>query len=72
MDAYDPAFVETIDYILLNSDDDIKMKNALFFLDAQSKKKRITIYQTIYKLFQKDILEERAIQWTKIISSYKP
>lgn len=53
MDANDPTFIETIDYIILNSDDNTKMKNALFFLDAQSKKNGMTLYQTIYELFQR-------------------
>jgi hypothetical protein len=69
MDVNDPTFVETIDYIILNSDDDTKMKNALFFLDAQSKLKGVAIYQIIYELFGKDIIEERSIQGTKSIIS---
>jgi hypothetical protein len=43
-DTNDNAFVETIDYIILNSDDDVKMKNAISYLDIQSKKKGMTIY----------------------------
>jgi hypothetical protein len=65
IDANDIAFVETIDYIILNSNDDIRMKNAIAYLDAQSKQKGMTIYQIIYELFQKDILKEKFIQWTK-------
>jgi hypothetical protein len=65
IDANDIAFVETIDYIILNSNDDIRMKNAIAYLDAQSKHKGMTIYQIIYELFQKDILKEKFIQWTK-------
>jgi hypothetical protein len=72
IDANDRTFVETIDYIILNSDDDIRMQNAIAYLDAQSKNKGMTIYQIIYELFQKDIIEERAIQWTKAITSNKP
>lgn len=71
-DANDRTFVETIDYLILNSDDDAKMKNAISYLDTQSKKKGMTIYQIIYELFQKDFLDERSIQWTKMISSYRP
>lgn len=71
-DANDRTFVETIDYLILNSDDDAKMKNAISYLDTQSKKKGMAIYQIIYELFQKDFLDERAIQWTKMISSYRP
>jgi|1185.fasta_scaffold163895_2 hypothetical protein len=70
IDANDPTFVETIDYIILNSDDDGKMKTALSILDAQSKKKGITIYQIIYELFQNDKIK-RSIQWTKAITSNK-
>jgi hypothetical protein len=65
LDANDIAFVETIDYMILNSNDDIRMKNAIAYLDAQSKQKGMTIYQIIYDLFQKDILKEKFIQWTK-------
>lgn len=65
IDANDIAFVETIDYIILNSNDDIRMKNAIAYLDAQSKQKGMTIYQIIYELFQRDILKEKFIQWTK-------
>ena len=65
IDANDIAFVETIDYIILNSNNDIRMKNAIAYLDAQSKQKGMTIYQIIYELFQKDILKEKFIQWTK-------
>lgn len=71
-DANDRTFVETIDYLILNSDDDAKMKNAISYLDTQSKKKGMAIYQIIYELFQKDFLDERSIQWTKMISSYRP
>ena len=63
IDANDIAFVETIDYIILNSNDDIRMKNAIANLDAQSIQKGMTIYQIIYELFQKDILNEKFIQW---------
>jgi hypothetical protein len=62
MDVNDCAFVETIDYIILNSDDDVRIKNAIYYLDAQSKQKRMTIYQLIYELFQKDVIEEKTIQ----------
>ena len=65
IDANDIAFVETVDYIILNSNDDIRMKNAISYLDAQSKQKGKTIYQIIYELFQNDILKEKFIQWTK-------
>jgi hypothetical protein len=65
LDATDIAFVETIDYMILNSNDDMRMKNAIAYLDAQSKQKVMTIYQIIYDLFQKDILKEKFIQWTK-------
>ena len=56
IDANDSTFVETIDFIILNSDDDVKMKNAISNLDSQSKHKGMTIYQIIYELFQKDII----------------
>ena len=65
MDANDSTFVEAIDYIILNSNDDIKMKNAISFLDAKSRQEGLTIYQIIYELFQKDILKEKFILWTK-------
>jgi hypothetical protein len=69
IDVNDCTFVETIDYIILNSVDDIKMKNALSYLDAQGKLKGVTIYQIIYELFGKDIIEQRSIQGTKSIIS---
>lgn len=72
MDANNFAFIETIDYIILNSDGDTNMKNAIAYLDAQSKQKGLTIYQIIYDLFQKNIFEERSIQWAKAISFDKP
>jgi hypothetical protein len=65
IDANDRTFMEEIDYILLNSNDDIKMKNAISFLDAKSQQKGLTIYQIIYELFQQDNLKEKFIQWTK-------
>lgn len=67
--ANDPTFVETIDYIILNSDYDIMMKNAISYLDAKSKEKGMTIYQTIDELFKKEIVKERSIQWIKSITS---
>jgi hypothetical protein len=67
--ANDPTFVETIDYIILNSDDDIRMKNAISYLDTKSKEKGMTNYQTIYELFKKEIVKERSIQWIKSITS---
>src|SRR5215212_5612810 len=69
IDVNDCTFVEAIDYIILNSVDDIKMKNALSYLDTQGKLKGVTIYQIIYELFGKDIIEERSIQGTKSIIS---
>lgn len=72
MDANNFAFIETIDYIILNSDGDTNMKNAIAYLDAQSKQKGLTIYQIIYDLFQKNIFEERSIQWAKATSFDKP
>ena len=65
IDANDRSFVEVIDYIILNSDDDIKMKNAISFLDAKSQQEGLTIYQIIYELFQQDPLKEKFILWTK-------
>ncbi|MGN6630205.1 MAG: hypothetical protein ACTHKJ_10095, partial [Candidatus Nitrosocosmicus sp.] len=44
-----------------------KIKNAIYYLDAQSKQKRMTIYQLIYELFQKDVIEEKPIQWAESI-----
>ena len=67
MDVNDCAFAETIDYIILNSDDDARIKNAIYYLDARSKQKGMTIYQLIYELFQKDVIEEKPIQWAKSI-----
>ncbi len=57
--ANDPTFVETIDYIILNSDYDIMMKNAISYLDAKSKEKGMTIYQTIDELFRKKRLSKK-------------
>ena len=71
IDANDRTFVEVIDYIILNSNDDIKMKNAISYLDIQSKKKGLTIYRMIYDLLKKDIIEERSIQWTKSLTTNK-
>ena len=59
------TFVEIIDYIILNSDDDVKMKNAISYLDIQAKRKGITIYQIIYDLFKKDIIKKRLISRSK-------
>jgi hypothetical protein len=64
-DVNDRTFVETIDYIILNSDDDVKIKNAVLYLDIHSKQKGMTIYQMIYELFQKNLIEKRSIQRTK-------
>ena len=69
INANDPTFVEIIDYIILNSDDDILMKNDISYLDAKSKEKGMTIYQTIYELFKKETVKERSIQWIKSITS---
>jgi hypothetical protein len=65
----DRTFVETIDYIIINSEDNVKMKDAISRLDNLSKKKGVTIYQTIYELFQRDVIEERAIQWINFMTS---
>jgi hypothetical protein len=69
MDVNDCAFVETIDYIILNSEDDIRIKNVIHYLDTQSKQKGITVYQLIYELVQKDVVKERSIQWAKSTSN---
>jgi hypothetical protein len=60
-DSYDPLFVKTIDDIIINSTNDVKIKIALYILDKQSKQKGATIYQIIYELMQKDIIDERSI-----------
>jgi hypothetical protein len=57
--------VEMIDYIIINSYDDVKMKNAITYLDMLSKLKGISIYQIIYDLCQKDVIEDKIIRWTK-------
>ena len=65
MEAPVYTFVKIIDYMILNSDDDIKMKNAIYYLDIQAKRKGMTIYQIIYDLLKKNILKERMIPWSK-------
>jgi hypothetical protein len=65
VDANDCTMVEMIDYIIINSYDDVKMKNAITYLDTLSKLKGISIYQIIYDLCQKDVIEDKIIRWTK-------
>ena len=48
MDVNDYEFIDIIDYIILNSDDDTKMKNAIYYIDIQSKQKGMSFYQIIY------------------------
>lgn len=62
MDANDCTIAEMIDYIIVNSYDDVKMKNAITYLDTQSKLKGITIYQIIYDLCQRDVIEDKIIR----------
>ncbi|MER5176606.1 MAG: hypothetical protein ABJB76_05220 [Candidatus Nitrosocosmicus sp.] len=68
-DAHDYVFVKSIDNIIIDSNNDIKMKNAISFIDSKSKQKGVTIYQMIYELMQKDMIEEKAIQWLKTLNS---
>ena len=62
VDANDCTTAEMIDYIIVNSYDDIKMKNAITYLDTQSKLKGITIYQIIYDLCQREVIEDKIIR----------
>ena len=61
----DELFVKSIDEIIINSKNDIKIKNAISNLDKEAKLRGISIYQMIHELMQKDINEERAIKWLK-------
>ena len=65
VDVNDELFVKSIDDIIINSKNNIKIKNAISNLDREAKLRGITIYQMIYELMQKDINEERAIKWLK-------
>jgi hypothetical protein len=65
VDVNDEIFVKSIDDIIINSKNDIKIKNALSNLDKEAKLRGITLYQMIHELMQKDINEERAIRWLK-------
>jgi hypothetical protein len=65
VDVNDEMFVKSIDDIIINSKNDIKIKNALSNLDKEAKLRGITLYQMIHELMQKDINEERATRWLK-------
>ena len=65
VDLNDELFVKSIDDIIINSKNNIKIKNAISNLDKEAKLRGISIYQMIYDLMQKDINEERAIKWLK-------
>jgi hypothetical protein len=58
MDVDDYEFIEIIDYILLNSDDDIKMKNAIPHIETLSKQKGMSIYQIMFDMFHKNITKK--------------
>ena len=65
VDSNDELFVKSIDDIIINSKNNIKIKNAISNLDKEAKLRGISIYQMIHELMQKDINEERAIKWLK-------
>jgi hypothetical protein len=70
-DANDYMFTKSIDDIILDSNEDMKMKNAISVIDRKSKQKGVTIYEIIYELMQKDISEERSLKWLKTLNSKK-
>jgi hypothetical protein len=61
MDVKDYEFIDIIDYIILNSDDDTKMKNAIYYIDIQSKQKGMSFYQIIYEMFRKRYFQRKKI-----------
>jgi len=61
MDVNDYEFIDIIDYIILNSDDDTKMKNAIYYIDIQSKQKRMSFYKIIYEMFRKKYFQRKKI-----------
>jgi hypothetical protein len=65
VDVNDELFVKSIDDIIINSKNNIKIKNAILNLDKEAKLRGISLYQMIYELMQKDINEERAIKWLR-------
>ena len=59
----DDVFVKAIDELVLSSPNDSKLKNAIKYIEKESQLRGQTLYQMIYDLMQKDIIEERARQW---------
>ncbi len=70
-DSNDYMFTKSIDEIVMDSNKDMKIKNAISVIDNKSKQKGVTIYETIYELMQKDVSEERSLQWLKTLNSKK-
>ena len=64
-------FTKSIDEIIMDSNKDMKIKNAISVIDNKSKQKGVTIYEMIYELMQKDVSEERSLQWLKTLNSKK-
>ena len=64
-DSNDDLFIKSIDELILSSLDNSKFNNAIKFIEKESQLRGKTLYQTIFEIIQKEIIEERARQWIK-------
>ena len=65
-DSNDDLFIKSIDELILSSLDNSKFNNAIKFIEKESQLRGKTLYQTIFEIIQKEIIEERVDNGLKI------
>jgi hypothetical protein len=60
-----PLFTRVIDYLILSSQNDPKLAEAIRWIDMQSQKKGINFYEMAYIITDKQMTKKRPQEWLK-------
>ena len=60
-----PLFTKVIDYLILSSQNDPKLAEAIRWIDMQSQKKGINFYEMVYIITDKQMTKKRPQEWLK-------
>lgn len=56
-------FIRVIDDLILTSENDTRLAESIRWIDLQSQKNRISFYEMIYTITDKQLTKKRAQQW---------
>jgi len=60
-----PLFTRVIDYLILSSQNDPKLAEAIRWIDMQSQKKGINFYEMVFIITDKQMTKKRPQEWLK-------